>query len=180
MPTPYGAEFRQDVIDVARKGEAPLARRRISFSCSNNRFRFFNSRISADSATAGPARDSLRSAIAIQRLSVVTDRPKSFAICAGWAGSHADYVRVPYADQGAFVVPDGVDDMTALFASDAAPTGWTGADQTEVMPGDVVAVWGAGGVGQMAAAAAQLMGAERVMFCQAMVVWSWRKMERQT
>lgn len=81
----------------------------------------------------------------------------------GWAGSHADYVRVPYADQGAFTVPDGVDDMTALFASDAAPTGWTGADQAEVKPGDVVAVWGAGGVGQMAAAAAQLMGAERVI-----------------
>ncbi|MDR7166202.1 transposase-like protein, partial [Pseudarthrobacter oxydans] len=25
MPTAYGAEFRQDVIDVARRGEAPLA-----------------------------------------------------------------------------------------------------------------------------------------------------------
>jgi hypothetical protein len=53
-----------------------------SFSCSNNRFRFFNSRISADSAATGPAPDSLRSAMAIQRLSVVTESPKSFAICA--------------------------------------------------------------------------------------------------
>ncbi|SDD64583.1 zinc-dependent alcohol dehydrogenase [Auraticoccus monumenti] len=81
----------------------------------------------------------------------------------GHAGSHAQYVRVPYADHGAFPVPDGVDDMTALFASDAAPTGWTGADLGEVRPGDVVAVWGAGGVGQMAAAAAWTRGAERVV-----------------
>lgn len=81
----------------------------------------------------------------------------------GFAGSHADYVRVPYADQGAFAIPDEVDDMTALFASDAAATGWTGADQIGVQPGDTVAVWGAGGVGQMAARAAMLKGAERVM-----------------
>ncbi len=81
----------------------------------------------------------------------------------GHAGSHAQYVRVPYADQGAFRVPDGVDDMTALFASDAAATGWTGADLGEVRPGDVVAVWGAGGVGQMAATAAWTRGAERVV-----------------
>jgi threonine dehydrogenase-like Zn-dependent dehydrogenase len=81
----------------------------------------------------------------------------------GFAGSHADYVRVPYADQGAFTIPDGVDDMDALFASDAAPTGWTGADQIGVQPGDTVAVWGSGGVGQMAARASILKGAERVM-----------------
>jgi len=81
----------------------------------------------------------------------------------GWAGSHARYIRVPYADHGAFTVPEGVSDERALFASDAAPTGWTGAHQAGVAPGDVVAVWGAGGVGQMAARAAMLMGAERVV-----------------
>jgi len=56
-----------------------------------------------------------------------------------------------------------VDDMTALFASDSAPTGWMGADMGGVQPGDVVAVWGCGAVGQMAARAAQLLGAERVI-----------------
>jgi len=81
----------------------------------------------------------------------------------GYAGSHARYIRVPYADQGTFVIPDGVSDERALFASDAAPTGWTGADQAGVKAGDTVAVWGAGGVGQMAARAAALMGAERVV-----------------
>ncbi|GEK23441.1 zinc-dependent alcohol dehydrogenase [Cellulomonas xylanilytica] len=81
----------------------------------------------------------------------------------GFAGSHAEYVRVPYADVGAFRVPDGVSDERALFASDSASTGWMGADLGNVRPGDVVAVWGAGAVGQMAARAAMLLGAERVI-----------------
>jgi threonine dehydrogenase-like Zn-dependent dehydrogenase len=81
----------------------------------------------------------------------------------GYAGSHAEYMRVPYADVGTFVVPDGVSDRRALFASDAAPTGWTGAHLAGTQPGDIVAVWGAGGVGQMAARAAILLGAEQVV-----------------
>jgi threonine dehydrogenase-like Zn-dependent dehydrogenase len=81
----------------------------------------------------------------------------------GLAGSHAEYVRVPFADFGSFVVPDGVDDLSAVFASDAGPTGWMGADLGQVGPGDVVAVWGAGAVGQVAARAAVLLGADRVV-----------------
>jgi threonine dehydrogenase-like Zn-dependent dehydrogenase len=81
----------------------------------------------------------------------------------GFAGSHADYVRVPFADHGCFPVPDGLADDAAVYCSDAVPTGWMGADNADIEPGDVVAVWGAGGVGQMAARAAQLMGAERVV-----------------
>ena len=81
----------------------------------------------------------------------------------GFAGSHADYIRVPYADQGMFPIPDEVDDLTALFASDAAPTAWMGAEQGGVQPGDVVAVWGAGAVGQLAARAATLLGAAEVI-----------------
>jgi threonine dehydrogenase-like Zn-dependent dehydrogenase len=81
----------------------------------------------------------------------------------GFAGSHAEYVRVPFADVNAFPVPDGVPDDSAVFASDAVPTGWMGADLAEVRPGDVVAVWGCGGVGQMAATAAIQMGAEQVI-----------------
>jgi threonine dehydrogenase-like Zn-dependent dehydrogenase len=81
----------------------------------------------------------------------------------GFAGSHAEFVRVPYADRGAFPVPDGVTDERALFASDAAPSGWMAADLAGVRPGDVVAVWGAGAVGQLAARAAVLLGAARVV-----------------
>jgi threonine dehydrogenase-like Zn-dependent dehydrogenase len=81
----------------------------------------------------------------------------------GLAGSHAEYVRVPFADHGSFVVPEEVDDLSAVFASDAGPTGWMGADLGGVRPGDVVAVWGAGAVGQVAARASVLLGAERVV-----------------
>ncbi|GAA4078084.1 zinc-dependent alcohol dehydrogenase [Actinomadura miaoliensis] len=81
----------------------------------------------------------------------------------GFRGAHAEYVRVPFADYGAFPVPDEVDDVSATFASDAAPTGWMGADLGGVGPGDVVAVWGCGAVGQMAARAAMLLGAEQVI-----------------
>jgi threonine dehydrogenase-like Zn-dependent dehydrogenase len=81
----------------------------------------------------------------------------------GFAGSHAEYIRVPYVDHGAFKVPDGVSDEAALFASDSAPTGWMGADLAGIRPGDVVAVWGCGAVGQMAAHSAMLLGAERVI-----------------
>jgi threonine dehydrogenase-like Zn-dependent dehydrogenase len=81
----------------------------------------------------------------------------------GFMGSHAEYVRVPFADYTAFPIPAAVDDMSALFASDSAPTGWMGADLGGVRPGDVVAIWGCGAVGQMAAAAAKVFGAERVV-----------------
>ncbi|SCE85521.1 Threonine dehydrogenase [Micromonospora viridifaciens] len=81
----------------------------------------------------------------------------------GYAGSHAEYIRVPFGDVGAFTVPDGVPDDSVVFAADALPTGWMAADFCGLKGGEVVAVWGAGGVGQMAARAAQILGAERVI-----------------
>jgi threonine dehydrogenase-like Zn-dependent dehydrogenase len=81
----------------------------------------------------------------------------------GYAGSHAQYIRVPHADSDCFAVPDGVTDEQALFCSDAVPTGYMGADFCDIRPGDTVAVWGCGGVGLMAQKSAFLMGAERVI-----------------
>jgi threonine dehydrogenase-like Zn-dependent dehydrogenase len=81
----------------------------------------------------------------------------------GYAGAHAQYVRVPFADNDCFLVPDGLPDEQALFLSDAAPTGYMGADFCNIQPGDVVAVWGCGGVGLMAQQSAYLLGAERVI-----------------
>ncbi|MCZ7435918.1 glutathione-dependent formaldehyde dehydrogenase [Micromonospora sp. WMMC241] len=81
----------------------------------------------------------------------------------GYSGSHAEYIRVPFGDVGAFPVPDGVPDDSVVFASDAMPTGWMAADFCGLKGGEVVAVWGAGGVGQMAARSAQILGAERVV-----------------
>jgi threonine dehydrogenase-like Zn-dependent dehydrogenase len=81
----------------------------------------------------------------------------------GYAGSHAEYVRVPYADHTAFKVPDDIPDEKAVFVSDAAPTGYYAADLCAIRPGEVVAVWGCGAVGQMAIRSAYLLGAERVI-----------------
>ena len=81
----------------------------------------------------------------------------------GYAGSHADYIRVPHADVDCFTVPEGLRDEQALFLSDAGPTGYMGADFCNIHPGDTVAVWGAGGVGLMAMRSAYLLGAERVI-----------------
>ncbi|HEY8598045.1 MAG TPA: zinc-dependent alcohol dehydrogenase [Thermomicrobiales bacterium] len=81
----------------------------------------------------------------------------------GYAGAHATYVRVPFADNDCFLVPEGVPDEQALFLSDAAPTGYMGADFCNLKGGETVAVWGAGGVGLMAMQSAYLMGAERVI-----------------
>ena len=72
----------------------------------------------------------------------------------GYMGSHAEYIRVPFADVNAFAVPEGVPDDRAVFASDAVATGWADAELGQVKPGDVVAVWGDGAVGQSAARAA--------------------------
>ena len=81
----------------------------------------------------------------------------------GYAGSHAGYIRVPHADIDCFQVPEGLSDEQVLFLSDAAPTGFMGADFCDIQPGDVVAVWGAGGVGQMAMQSARALGAGRVI-----------------
>ncbi|XVH31474.1 zinc-dependent alcohol dehydrogenase [Haloferacaceae archaeon DSL9] len=81
----------------------------------------------------------------------------------GYAGSHAEYVRVPHADSNCFLVPDELDDEQALFDSDAWATGYMGADFCDIEDGDTVAVWGCGGVGLMAQQSAALMGAERVI-----------------
>jgi threonine dehydrogenase-like Zn-dependent dehydrogenase len=81
----------------------------------------------------------------------------------GYAGGQAEYVRVPYADVGPVRVPDGVDDEKALFLSDILPTGYMAAENCDIRPGHVVAVWGCGPVGQFAIQSAYLLGAERVI-----------------
>lgn len=81
----------------------------------------------------------------------------------GYAGAQAEYVRVPFADYGAAKVPAGIPDEKILPISDAVPTGYMGADMCDIKPGDTVAVWGAGPVGQFAMQSAYLLGAEKVI-----------------
>ena len=81
----------------------------------------------------------------------------------GFAGGQAEYARVPFADVGPLKVPEGMTDEQALFLSDILPTGYMGAEMCGIRPGDTVAVWGCGPVGQFAIASAYLLGAERVI-----------------
>jgi threonine dehydrogenase-like Zn-dependent dehydrogenase len=81
----------------------------------------------------------------------------------GFAGGQAEYVRVPYADFGPLKVPRTLSDDQVLFLSDILPTGYMGAEMCDIEPGDVIAVWGAGPVGQFAMKSARLLGAERVI-----------------
>lgn len=84
-------------------------------------------------------------------------------LAGGYAGGQAEYVRVPFADVGPFKVPSGLRDEQVLFLTDVFPTGYMGAEMCNIRPGDVVAVWGAGPVGQLAIASARMLGAERVI-----------------
>ena len=81
----------------------------------------------------------------------------------GFAGGQAEYVRVPFADVGPLKVPEGMTDEQVLFLSDIFPTGYMGAEMCGIQPGDTVAVWGCGPVGQFAIASAYLLGAEKVI-----------------
>jgi threonine dehydrogenase-like Zn-dependent dehydrogenase len=81
----------------------------------------------------------------------------------GYAGGQAEFARVPFADVGPLKVPAGMPDDQALFLSDIFPTGYMAAEFCDFKGGEVVAVWGAGPVGQFAIASARLLGAERII-----------------
>jgi threonine dehydrogenase-like Zn-dependent dehydrogenase len=81
----------------------------------------------------------------------------------GYAGGQAQYARVPFADVGPLKIPAGIPDEKVLFLSDIFPTGWMGAENANIRPGDTVAVFGCGPVGQFAIRSAFLLGAERVI-----------------
>ncbi len=81
----------------------------------------------------------------------------------GYAGGQAEYARVPFADVGPIKIPDGLTDDQVLFLSDILPTGYMAAEACNIQPGDTIAVWGAGPVGQFAIKSAMLLGAERVI-----------------
>jgi threonine dehydrogenase-like Zn-dependent dehydrogenase len=81
----------------------------------------------------------------------------------GYAGGQAEYVRVPFADVGPLKIPPEVSDEQVLFLSDIFPTGYMAAENGNIQPGDTVAVWGCGPVGQFAIKSAWMLGAGRVV-----------------
>ncbi len=84
-------------------------------------------------------------------------------IFGGYAGGQAEYARVPFADVGLFKIPDGLTDEQVLFLTDIFPTGYMAAENCNIKPGNIVAVWGCGPVGQFAIKSAYLLGAEQVI-----------------
>jgi threonine dehydrogenase-like Zn-dependent dehydrogenase len=81
----------------------------------------------------------------------------------GFAGGQSEYARVPFADVGPLKIESGLSDEQVLFLSDILPTGYMGAEMCDIEPGDIVAVWGAGPVGQFAMDSARVLGAEKVI-----------------
>jgi threonine dehydrogenase-like Zn-dependent dehydrogenase len=81
----------------------------------------------------------------------------------GHPGGQAEYMRVPHADVGPIKVPDSLSDDQALFLSDIFPTGYMAAENANIKPGDTVAVWGCGPVGQFCIQSAWMLGAGRVI-----------------
>jgi len=81
----------------------------------------------------------------------------------GFSGGQAQFLRVPFVDVGAFKIESNIEDDQVLFLSDILPTGYMAAENCGIEPGDTVAVWGAGPVGQFCIQCAWLFGAERVI-----------------
>lgn len=81
----------------------------------------------------------------------------------GYDGGQAEYVRVPYADVGPTVIPEGMDLDDAVLLTDVVPTGYQAAEMAGIKKGDTVVVFGAGPIGTMAAKCAWLFGAARVI-----------------
>ena len=81
----------------------------------------------------------------------------------GFPGGQAEYLRVPFADVGPIKVPEGLSDEQVLFLSDIFPTGYMAAENCDIQPGESVAVWGCGPVGQFAIQSAWMFQAGRVI-----------------
>jgi threonine dehydrogenase-like Zn-dependent dehydrogenase len=81
----------------------------------------------------------------------------------GYAGGQAEYARIPFADFGAFIVPDGYSDEQVLFLSDIFPTGYMAAENCDIQKGQTIVVLGCGPVGLFSIMSAFVLGAGRVI-----------------
>jgi threonine dehydrogenase-like Zn-dependent dehydrogenase len=80
-----------------------------------------------------------------------------------YPGGQAEYLRVPHADVGPIKIESSLSDEQVVFLSDIFPTGYMAAENAEIEPGDTVAIWGCGPVGQFAIQCAWMFGAGRVI-----------------
>ena len=90
----------------------------------------------------------------------------------GWAlgcridGGQAEYVRVPYADQGLDKIPDGVSDRQALFVGDILATGYWAADISNITAEDTVLIIGGGPTGLCTLQCVRLQNPRRIILCE--------------
>lgn len=90
----------------------------------------------------------------------------------GWAlgcridGGQAEYVRVPYADQGLNCIPDAVSDEQALFVGDVLATGFWAARISEITEKDTVLIIGAGPTGICTLLCVMLKHPRRIIVCE--------------
>ena len=90
----------------------------------------------------------------------------------GWAlgcridGGQAEYVRVPYADQGLSRIPSGVSDEQALFVGDVLATGFWAARISDITEEDTVLIIGAGPTGICTLLCARLKQPRRIIVCE--------------
>lgn len=80
-----------------------------------------------------------------------------------YPGGQAEYLRVPHADVGPIKIESDLPDEKVIFLSDIYPTGYMAAENADIEPGDTVAIWGCGPVGQFAIQSAWMLGAGRVI-----------------
>ena len=90
----------------------------------------------------------------------------------GWAlgcridGGQAEYVRVPYADQGLNKIPDEVSDEKALFVGDVLATGFWAARISEITEEDTVLIIGGGPTGICTLLCVMLKKPEKILLCE--------------
>lgn len=86
-----------------------------------------------------------------------------YASMGPYDGGQAEYLRVPWVDFNALVLPEGTEhELDYTMLSDIFPTGWHGVELSKMQPGETIVIYGAGPVGLMAAHAAVIKGASRV------------------
>lgn len=155
-----GHEFMGEVVEVGASVKNLKVGDRVvvpfNIACGNCYFCEREMYSACDNSNPNPSLGLLATGQAVSGLFGYTH------LCGGYAGGQAEYVRVPFADVGPLVVPKELDDEQVLFLSDIFPTGYMAAENCEIKKGDVVAVWGAGPVGQFAVRSAFLLGASRV------------------
>ncbi len=104
-----------------------------------------------------------RSCLAGDVVSCTAGGLQVFGIGFDLPGGQAEAAAVPNADFSLLAIPESMTDEQAVLLTDILPTGWYGAQQADISPGDTVAVVGLGPVGIEALLSAQLMGAARVL-----------------